>query len=373
MLYLITGANGAGKTLNALKWVRERQLKENRPVFHNGRFEPVAGGELASWQAIDIKDWQAQPDGAIFFVDECHNDFPVRPATSAPPDYVKALAEHRRRGFDFYLITQHPQNIDSFVRRLIGTPGWHRHLKRVFGADVVSVLEWASVNPNCEKAGSGASAEVSTVRFPTEVFSWYKSASLHTAKKRVPKAVWLLGACAVAVPVLGYVGYTRLPGQRSQAVSTGVPVVAPAANPVGGGRPADRPAPVSVGEYLALRAPRVPGLPQTAPAYDEVTRPVEAPFPAACISMGARCECYSQQATRLNVPVDLCRQIVAGGFFVDWRRPEPLQPAKREEPRSVDADDARAGDPLPAVQKAVPKASASEPKQTEFVAQIVKS
>ena len=46
MLYLISGANGAGKTLNTLKWVRERQLKENRPVCHNGRFDPVPGGEL---------------------------------------------------------------------------------------------------------------------------------------------------------------------------------------------------------------------------------------------------------------------------------------------------------------------------------------
>ena len=51
MLYLITGANGAGKTLNTLKWVRERSVKEGRPVCHNGRFEPVEGGELSSWRA----------------------------------------------------------------------------------------------------------------------------------------------------------------------------------------------------------------------------------------------------------------------------------------------------------------------------------
>lgn len=127
MLYLITGANGAGKTLNTLKWVRERSVKEGRPVCHNGRFEPVEGGELESWKKIDAKDWQAQPDGTIFLIDECHNDFPLRPPSSTPPEHVRMLAEHRRRGFDFYLVTQHPQNIDAFVRRLIGSPGWHRH------------------------------------------------------------------------------------------------------------------------------------------------------------------------------------------------------------------------------------------------------
>ena len=85
MLHLITGANGAGKTLNTLKWVRERSLKENRPVCHNGRFEPVPGGELSSWKKIDMKNWQDEPDGTIFLVDECHNDFPLRPPSSTPP------------------------------------------------------------------------------------------------------------------------------------------------------------------------------------------------------------------------------------------------------------------------------------------------
>lgn len=382
MLYLITGANGAGKTLNALKWVRERQVKENRPVFHNGRFEPVAGGELASWQAIDIKDWQSQPDGAIFFVDECHNDFPVRAASSPPPDYVKALAEHRRRGFDFYLITQHPQNIDSFVRRLIGTPGWHRHLKRVFGAEVVSVLEWSSVNPNCEKAGSGSTAQVFMSRFPTEVFGWYKSASLHTAKKRIPKAVWLLAGAAVVVPALGYFAYSRLPGTAAPTTSSGARGVSAVSAPVAVASPSEPPAKASVAEYVSLRVPRVPGLPQTAPVYDEVTRPVDAPFPAACISMGPRCECFTQQATRINVPLELCRQIVAGGLFIDWRRHEPVQSEKLDERRSGDAerrpDDAerrsgdahaRSEDPLSAGQKR--DLEASEPKQTDFVAQAV--
>jgi zona occludens toxin len=202
MLYLISGANGAGKTLNTLKWVRERQLKENRPVCHNGRFDPVPGGELEGWNKIDFKDWQDQPDGTIFLIDEAHNDLPNRPAGSTVPDAVKMLAEHRKRGFDFYLITQHPQNIDSFVRRLIGPPGWHRHLKRSFGVDMVSVLEWSAVNPNCEKDGSGKTGTVTMQAFPKEVYGWYKSASLHTGKKRIPKQVWVLLLCLIAIPLL---------------------------------------------------------------------------------------------------------------------------------------------------------------------------
>ena len=171
---------------NTLKWVRERSVKEGRPVCHNGRFEPVEGGELSNWKRIDFKDWQKEPDGTIFLIDECHNDMPVRGASATVPDEIRMLAEHRRRGMDFYLVTQHPQNIDNFVRRMVGSPGWHRHLKRTFGADLVSCIEWAAVNPNCEKDGSGKTGTVSMVGFPKEVYGWYKSASLHTGEKENP-------------------------------------------------------------------------------------------------------------------------------------------------------------------------------------------
>lgn len=45
-------------------------------------------------------------------------------------------------------------------------------------------------------------------------------------------------------------------------------------------------------------------------------------YPAACIQTKKGCECYSQQGTKLLTPVDLCRQIVVGGFFMDWKAKE---------------------------------------------------
>ena len=321
MLYLITGANGAGKTLNTLKWVRERSVKEGRPVCHNGRFEPVEGGELSSWKKIDMKDWQAEPDGTIFLVDECHNDFPLRAPSSAPPDYVKMLAEHRRRGFDFYMVTQHPQNIDSFVRRLIGSPGWHRHLKRSFGADLVSCLEWNAVNPNCEKDGSGKTGTVTMMAFPKEVYGWYRSASLHTGKRKIPRAVWVLLACAIAIPSLGYFAVSRVVGNATKNAK-------PAATDKPAGAPAEGSVATAAGKaltvegYLDQRKARIPDFPHTAPAYDEVTRPTVAPYPAACVTMGSKCQCYTQQGTVMATSGEVCLQIVKHGFFVDWEQPQ---------------------------------------------------
>ncbi|CAN7258958.1 zonular occludens toxin domain-containing protein [Acidovorax sp. LjRoot129] len=323
MLYLISGANGAGKTLNTLKWVRERQLKENRPVCHNGRFEPVDGGELSNWKKIDFKDWQAEPDGTIFLIDEAHNDLPNRAAGATVPEAVKMLAEHRRRGFDFYMVTQHPQNIDSFVRRLIGPPGWHRHLKRSFGVDMVSVLEWPAVNPNCEKDGSGKTGTVTMQAYPKEVYGWYKSASLHTGKKRIPGKVWVFLVCLLLIPLLIWFASSKL------LAKTEAKTAAKAATEVQGKADA-APMPVSTKltyeQYITERSPRLKDFPHTAPAYDEVTKPTVAPYPAACVSMGKTCKCYSQQATLLQVSGPTCLQIVAQGFFVDWQQATPHQP-----------------------------------------------
>lgn len=372
MLYLITGANGAGKTLNTLKWVRERSVKEGRPVCHNGRFEPVEGGELESWKKIDAKDWQAQPDGTIFLIDECHNDFPLRPPTSTPPEHVRMLAEHRRRGFDFYLVTQHPQNIDAFVRRLIGSPGWHRHLKRTFGADLVSVLEWPAVNPNCEKDGSGKSGTVTMQAFPKEVYGWYRSASLHTGKKRIPKSVWILGACALLVPAFGYFAIAGVygnvtkhanPATQNESAASGKTPPQQHQQPVQPNRK------LTADEYVTERVARLADFPHTAPAYDEVTKPTEAPYPAACVQMGKTCKCYTQQATLLQVSGAVCLQIVAQGFFMDWKSSKGEYSPKdryRQPIQQQQAQQVAHADPVRSVPVPMPVAR-PEPPQNHYL------
>lgn len=320
MIYLRTGANGTGKTLLTLRDVREKSIKENRPVYHNGRFEIVEGGPLDTWKKVDFKDWQSVPDGAIFIVDECHNELPGIGVSKEVPEYIQALAEHRRRGFDFYLITQHPMNLHPFVRRLIGSPGWHQHLKRASGAQLVALLEWPAVNDQPQKNGSGASAAVSMVPYPKEVYAWYRSTSLDTAKVKIPFMFKLLVGCVLVLPLVGYFGWQSIqkigkhdkPAVSSAVSSPGTPGV-----PVAPGQFPDKPV-MTTTQFLASHMPRIEGLPQTAPRYDEVTKPTIAPVPAACVSMGNRCDCYTQQGTKLQTPVNLCKQIVAGGFFMDW-------------------------------------------------------
>ncbi len=325
MIYLTTGANGAGKTLNTLKHVREKQVAEGRSVYYHGFAMKAEKAAEFGWKPFDPRKWQDLPDGAILIVDECQNEFPVRPSSSAVPEYVRGLSEHRRRGFDLFMITQHPQNIDMFVRRLIGSPGWHRHLKRAFGSDMVSVLEWSAVNGNCEKNGAGNTARVTMVPYPKEVFQWYDSASLHTAKKSIPRQVYVLASLIFVIPVLGYFGYQSLMTNtkpKNLASASSSPVGQIAAIPPG------QSAVVTAADYVSDYLPRLPGFPNSAPRYDETTKPTIAPYPAACVSSGSkRCECYTQQATRIQVSHDVCMQIVKNGFFVDWEQPQAMAAA----------------------------------------------
>lgn len=307
---LVTGLPGHGKTLYALQWVRDLAAREGRPVFYSG----IRDLKLP-WQEFKPEDWRELEPGAIFVIDECQACFPVR-GRGQPPEWIEELAKHRHRGIDFVVITQNPMLMDSFVRRLVDR---QFHLVRKFGTHFATVHEY----PNGVKENVAASREGSIRhewRYPKDVFELYKSAELHTVKRRVPARLWLL--LAAPLVVLGCVWAlwrnfkekTEAPPAPEAAASA--PAGSPAAPKLGSG-PGAGPAL----DLVAAHHPRVPGLAYTAPVYDTVTAPTQAPYPAACVATQARCQCYTQQGTRLDMPEQLCRDIAERGFFVAWQAP----------------------------------------------------
>lgn len=321
MIYLRTGLPGAGKTLMTLAEVRERATRENRPVFYSG-IEILKPDEFPGWQVMDDPaKWYDCPDGAIVLHDECQTLYRPRGNGAAVPEYVSRFETHRHHGFDIYLITQHPMLVDSNVRRLAGE---HCHAVRVFGTEMVTLHRWGQVKEQCDKNRADSVSE--TKAYPKSLFAAYKSATVHTHKRRIPPRLFFL----LAIPLLlaGVVWFLagwfdskkELPALREnvrEIQDGGVRSRALTGGPsVGGGQQGPRRA--TVEEYLRDRVPRVPGLPHTAPAYDEVTKVARAPVPAACVASAARCVCYSQQGTRLDTPESLCRQIVQEGYFTEF-------------------------------------------------------
>lgn len=319
---LVTGLPGHGKTLYTLARYKEEAEKDQRPVFHNG----IKDLNIPGWQEWDVNNWQDLPAGALLIVDECQFIFPVR-GRGQPPEFIEKLATHRHLGIDFVIITQNPMLIDPFVRRLIDR---HFHVVRKFGTHFATIHEFA--NGCRDNVHNNRKDSIRHEwKYPKHVFEWYKSAEQHTVKRRIPARVFVLLAVPIVFAGLVFTAYNRLnpESQKERAeqqvgvtskdpASAGstVPGTDPGAVPSTGGT-----SPVggmTVDQYVASYTPRVPDLPHTSPAYDELTKPKLVPYPAACIASRSRCACYTQQATLMPTSDHLCRQIVEKGFFIAW-------------------------------------------------------
>lgn len=328
MLYLVTGSNGTGKTLFTLKWVRELQLlwqkkhKINRPVYYDG-FEIVPEiAEQFGWKHCDPTKWTELPDNSIIMVDECQRIYPTRSQGAQVPEHEALIAtDHRKRGFDFFLVCQHPNQINTFIRHLIGS-GWHRHIKRIFGMNRVNILEYNYAETNCDKpSGKSGAYRQMKLKFPKQVYKWYKSAVLHTSRVQIPPVVYytiLAGLVAVASVFYFYRHMMRNQDkpqetQQTEAVSSPGFGLKPSRND-------KKNEAMTKEEYIQSFVPRIPPFLHTAPRYDEITKPVTAPFPAVCVYKvdSDICKCYTQQATPYQTDRNICIDIAMNGYFKDW-------------------------------------------------------
>lgn len=309
MIELITGLPGNGKTLFTISQVKAQAERENRAVFYHGIPELTLPWELMD----DPKNWASVPPGSIVVIDEAQKTFRNRSLGSVPPPFVTDLETHRHLGIDLVLITQHPSLIDPAVRRLSGR---HRHMVRIWGMEASTVHKWDSVKDNCDKVR--ADSEKTKWGFDKSIYSLYKSAEQHTMKRTIPGRVKMLMLLPLILALCAYYVYQVVAKKATPVVasgpaaysSQGVPL---AGSPVGKFDPFQ-----DAKEFVEQGTPRIVGLPHTAPKYDEITRPVRAPIPAACIQRDTSCKCLTQQGTPMDVPINLCISFARNGWFQDF-------------------------------------------------------
>lgn len=337
MITLITGLPGNGKTLYALWLVQQLAKKEGRQVWYHG----IKGLKL-DWNVIptklekingreeEVPQWWLCPAKSIIVIDEAQNaGFGVRPRGQCP-EWGQKLETHRHLGVDIYFITQDPSLIDAHDRKLIEL---HFHVMRSFGMQRAVVHEFRPVRENVLKSRKGSIEH--RWGYPKEVFGWYTSAEAHTHKRRIPAKVWIFLALPFLVGGISWFAWAKYLDPHRARPGQAVAAPGAAGVPAYLGQPAAA-AKLTRAEYVDQHAPRVEGLAYTAPVYDEVTKPVVAPYPAAAVLMGSKgCRAYSQQGTRLDMPDAMCRQIVERGFFIAWQQPQ-AQPAPPAAPIKAD-------------------------------------
>lgn len=330
---LVTGLPGHGKTLYTLATLKPLAEAENRPVFHASGVtaEGIPGLAIDGWQVHNAVEWHDLAARSYMVIDECQKVFPIRARSSAVPEHVAELETHRHKGIDLYLVTQHPMLVDTNVRKLVDR---HFHVVRKFGTSFATVYEFPTgVQDAPEKNRHKSGVVRHEWRYPKAVYEWYRSAEVHTVKSRIPLRVWLFALACLLVPVLLYFVVQRVvfhhrggDAASAAAESASAPASTPGhvvARPGGQVGPAQADL-LTEAQYLARFRPRIPGLAFTAPVFDELTKPVEAPYPSVCAySPDFPCRCWSQRGFSLVVPKSTCEQLAREPMDPYWLKRGP--------------------------------------------------
>lgn len=380
---LLSGLPGHGKTLMAVTYAVEAR-KEGQRVFQVGIRDcnpqvaelwcpsgcdatlmadfSAANQEPATKARLDaVMRWREIPPGGILIVDECQDYFPVR-QPGQPPEWILMLARLRQFGMQLWLITQEPRNIDSFVRRLIGA---HVHIERKMGTRSAVTFRWEKVAEDVQDYHARKASAKSAFRQTKKNFQYYTSATQHLVKRKLPWQV-LLGvpvvigcavACYFAFRMFTGHGVFQSPEAKAAAVTT--PGQIKQSTPGGpSGQVSDRSRfeGLNAEQYAAVFRPRLPGLPWSAPAFDD--RKVESKPDVFCASIetannGTNCRCYTEQMTPVSVSPKACLVMAHDGVYNPFRTPKNDRQEKsgNDQPASAkpEQQDLAKTDPVPKV------------------------
>ena len=311
MLYLITGEPGASKTLNTIKYICEDESFQNRPIYYHGIKELTL-----DWNEIDesgVQQWFDLPEGSVILIDEAQYHFKPRRAGSELPKAVLEMSTHRHRGIDIFLITQHPTLIDAGARKFVNR---HYHYERPFQTRHPRRIEFQQVANDPRDYHARLEGVTVNVKLDKKYFGVYKSAEIHTHKQRIPKKVWMVGLM-ILLFIAGLLHFGNRMTSRFQEpdeVNTNVDNEQSMVEKITSPRTLLSGQPKSL-SYEDQWKPRTAGLPHTAPIYDKLNEPKVRPMPNCIVWGKSDCVCYTQQATRMDVPFDMCHSIVSRGLF----------------------------------------------------------
>lgn len=330
MLKLVTGLPGAGKTSNELWDFLHAKEYEGRPKYAT----PIKGFIPSNHGVTPldhIDQWRELPEGSVIICDEVQRFCGTDLGTN-PPQWVQDFAIHRHSGKDFILITQAPGFLHPFARKLVQP---HVNYHRPYNAKRVMRYSWESVQSDPSSKTARNTGQSSMVKTDPKVFELYTSTVLDTHKTRLPmKSIVILGlAVLIFLVCAGFavkfiLGMTQPHEPVADPVTTAAVVHASAPPVPPGFLPKGDAKPVWTQETVQ---PRIAGQPHTAPVYDQLTTPTDFPRVAACMSSESRgtCNCYTQQATPIDVPASACLVFVRHGSFDPWLSGRKQQIADR--------------------------------------------
>ncbi|WP_331345992.1 zonular occludens toxin domain-containing protein [Cellvibrio sp. UBA7661] len=317
MIYLFTGAPGSSKTLNVIKTICEDSTFKGRNIYYH-RIKELS----LPWISLDeneVKEWDTLPEGAVLVVDEAQYLMPVRDPRKPLPDWILKMSEHRHKGYDLIFMTQSPNLLDAGFRRFVGR---HTHIERIFGLESAKWLTWEKCVTDVDDHFKRKEAVIKRVGFDKKYYGTYKSAEVHTHKRKLPAKVFI-PFIALAVLIGLVVHFVNSWGDRIDSESLPDSIAAPVeklAGVIRSDSPSSSATYLSTDDYIKAHTPRLPDVPWSAPVYDALTVPKTFPRPQ-CIRFNRGydnpplCKCYTQQATPLEISEKACNRYVDNGYF----------------------------------------------------------
>lgn len=318
MIYLFTGAPGSSKTLNVIKTICEDSTFKGRDIYYH-RIKELK----LPWISLDdneVKEWDTLPDGAVLVVDEAQYLMPVRDPRKPLPEWILKMSEHRHKGYDLIFMTQSPNLLDAGFRRFVGR---HTHIERIFGLESAKWLTWEKCVTEVDDHFKRKEAVIKRVGFDKKYFGTYKSAEVHTHKRKIPAKVFI-PFIALFFLIALVIHFVNSWGDR---IDTTIPesITAPMENIAGAIKSNtvsvnSNSGSLTVDQYIEAHTPRIPDVPWSAPVYDALTVPKTFPRPQ-CIRFNRGydsppvCKCYTQQATPLEISDRACNRYVDNGYF----------------------------------------------------------
>lgn len=347
---LLTGLPGSGKTAFGVLFLQKAQA-EGRPIFQTGipelklDYSPVP--PISEWTELrpdpDNPDvlcpFFTFPERSIIFLSEAQRWFRPRASGSKVPDHVAAFETTRHTGVTFVFDTQHPDFIDSHVRKLVGQ---HIHL-----LDHGIIGRWHYEWPYCSRPEDFKNAPIKKpYKLPKQVFGLYKSASTHIKRKyTIPLWVYiLLGLFSFG----GYSYWSWIQRHPDIVQPDAPPKVAAGGLAASAGSVvasvASAVLPKTAEDYLTEKIPVYPGRPETAPMYASLLEVRNVPRVVGCIDTVKRCKCINQQGTDAGLDNVQCRTWLNSPPFDPYTEQKAVElasvpPSKEPQPSKTSAQD----------------------------------
>ena len=337
MIYLFTGNMGTGKTSRVVSMILNNEdglfkmkLEDGTEVDRPLYFCHIDGLDKRKFNAHELTEEEIMsaplrdiiPQGAVLIVDEAHYTYPVRAAGRPVPPYIQELTELRHHGHTVILMTQHPSQLDVFVRNLVSK---HTHLERK--AVGMKQYSWYKCVTNLDNPAGVSGVESASWKPPKEAFKYYKSSSQHQKfKKNIPLAVWALIAIFGFMAWKGYNVYQIYKQGSGQVEVVQSVSDSSASEPQAITETDQSKSSQDINSNLKPTdfVPTLAEKPESKPIYDNVRQVKTFEYPVGCVDGGkSGCTCYSSQGTPLKeITKAMCKDYAKNGL--------PFNPYKDE-------------------------------------------